>query len=253
MSGRREKIKKLFQSKELEQTKHYSKKVSVLVLVLAAILLAILTVVGIFVIKYGFSDTDAFAKLVEENYPLSVIIIIAVCALQVMVALIPGELVELASGYAFGALGGAIYCLIGITLGSIIVIFLTRKLGRGFVESLCPREKIDSVSWISDPKKLNFLVALVFFIPGTPKDLFTYAIGLTSMSIPTYILITTIARIPSIIISTLSGDALGSSNLKNAIIFFIISAVTGVAGYIVYSLISSKRKKTNGDSNKINK
>ena len=248
MGNKKEKIRKLFESTELSETKRYSKKFSIFVLLLAAALVAILTVVIVYFIKYEFSDTNSFENLVEENYLLSVILIIAICAIQVMVALVPGELVELASGYAFGAWLGALYCIIGILLGSVLVILLTRKFGRAFVESLCSREKIDSISWINEPRKLNFLAAVVFFIPGTPKDILTYAIGLTKMSIPTYIVITTLARLPSIIISTLSGGALGDSNLKKAIVFFIISAVTGILGFIMYKLLFSKKKDASKNS-----
>lgn len=245
MAKKHEKIKRLFRSKELSETKHYSKKTSVFVLIIAAILSIILGFVGFLFIKYEFSDTDSFSNLVQENYLLSVLIIITVCALQVTVALIPGELVEIASGYAFGPWAGALYCTTGIILGSVFVILLTRKYGRRFIESLCPREKIDSISWINDPKKLNLLTTIVFFIPGTPKDLITYAIGLTKMSIPTYIVITTLARLPSIIISTLSGGALGDSDIKNAVIFFIISAFTGVVGYVIYTIFSKRSSKNN--------
>ena len=226
-----------------DKPKHYSKKTSLLVIILAIILSAILAAVGSVVINNYFTDKSSFKSLVEENYILSVIIMIVICALQVMIALIPGELVEIAAGYAFGTFLGALYCLIGILLGSCIVILLTRKLGRRFIESLCPREKIESISFVKDQKKLNFLVALVFFIPGTPKDLITYAISLTGMRIPTYILITSLARLPSILISTLSGDALGNNNVKNALLFLIISAVTGMIGYVAYHLMSKRRKK----------
>ena len=249
MSKNKEKIKKIFANKELEETKHYSKKVSILVIVLVLVLSSILAVVGSLIIKHEFSDTSSFSRLVEENYLLSVVVMILICALQVMVALIPGELVEIASGYAFGAWLGALYCLLGILLGSCIVILLTRKFGRRFIESLCPREKIDSISWIRDNKKFNLVVSLVFFIPGTPKDLITYAIGLTKISIPTYVIITSIARLPSILISTLSGGALGNSNLKNAMIFLIISASTGIAGYLIYYVISKKSSKRNKSEN----
>ncbi|MBR2387270.1 MAG: TVP38/TMEM64 family protein [Clostridia bacterium] len=237
------KTNKLFQSKELKPTKTYSKKISWTVIILALILLLILTAVGTVLINRNFTNADDFKKLVEENYLLSVLIMMAVCAIQVMVALIPGELVEIASGYAFGAFWGTVYCLAGILIGSITVILFTRLLGRRFIESICPREKIDSISWINEPRKLHFLTALLFFIPGTPKDLITYAVGLTKMSIPTYILISSLARLPSIIISTLSGGALGESKFGTAIIFISISAITGVVGYLIYSFISKRNKK----------
>ena len=231
-------------NKQNEDTpKVYSKKTSLLVIILAIVLSAILAAVGSVAINNYFTDQGSFKALVEENYILSVIVMIVICAIQVMIALIPGEIVEIAAGYAFGTLLGALYCLIGIMLGSCIVIILTRKIGRRFIESICPREKIESISFLNDRKKLHSIVGLVFFIPGTPKDLITYAISLTSMNIPAYILITSVARLPSILISTLSGDALGNNNIKNAIIFFMISAVTGIAGYVTYRFIAKKRKK----------
>ena len=243
MSKIKDKTKKLFADKQLKEAKRHSKKASWLVIILSIVLSIILAVVGSIFIKYEFNDSGDFLALVERNYFLSVIIMILVCALQVVVALIPGEVVEIASGYAFGAWEGALYCLIGIMLGSCTVIFLTRRLGRQFIESICPREKIDSISWINDKKKFRPLVALLFFIPGTPKDLITYAIGLTKLSIPSYLLLTSVARFPSILISTLSGNALGNSNIKNAVTFFIISAVSGILGYLIYYIVSSKRSK----------
>ena len=241
MAKKEDSTKEFRKSQEIPPNQ-YSKKTSLLVIILTLVLSLILTVVGTVIINNHFSDTASFEALVEENYLLSVLVMIAICALQVMVALIPGELVEIASGYAFGASLGALYCMIGILLGSCIVIFLTRKLGSRFIEAICPREKIQEISFIKDKKKLNLIVALVFFIPGTPKDLVTYAIALTGMKISTYILITSVARLPSILISTLSGSALGDSNIKHALVFLIISAVTGIIGYAAYHFISKKRE-----------
>ena len=250
MSDRLNKLKNSFKAKELKPVKHYSKKVSWLVLSLTILLLSILTVVGTILINQAFSDTEGFKNFVEENYLLSVFTIIIICALQVVVALVPGEVVEVASGYAFGPIEGTLYCLVGMLIGSITVIVLTRVFGRRFIESICPREKIDSISWISNGKKLHFIVALLFFIPGTPKDLITYFVGLTKMSIPAYIVITSLARLPSIIISALSGNALGENDFKNAVIFFTISAITGILGYIIYSFISKKQNNTKKNKTK---
>jgi len=241
--NKKEKIKGLFREKELKETKHYSKKVAITVLIAVAVLLVALTIIGVMFIQYEFKDTDSFSKLVEENYVLSAILLIVICIVQVMVALIPSEVVEIAAGFAFGPWLGALYCLIGITIGSIIVISLTRKFGRGFVESLYPREKIDALPILRSPNKLNTLVALLFLIPGTPKDLITYVIGLTKMKIGGYLILTTFSRLPAILISTISGGALGEKKLTQALIFFIISVVTGIIGYLIYLFISKKRPK----------
>ena len=110
-------------------------------------------------------------------------------------------------------------------------------------ESIYPREKLDSLPILSDPKKRNVFTALIFLIPGTPKDLVTYIVGLTNMSIPLYLLLSTFARLPSIIISTIGGNALGNNRFVRALIAFIVSAVVSLIGYLIYNRISQKHKK----------
>ncbi len=243
MGKRKDRAKALFRDKKLEDTKTYSKKLSIFTLVSFALLSLVLSAVGIAFIKNNFTDVDNLKRFVDENYILSAMALIVICALQVIIALIPGELVEIAAGYAFGAIEGSLICLTGITLGSILVIVLTRKIGRRFIESLCPREKLDSLPILSDPHKRNFVTALLFFIPGTPKDLITYVIGLTEMSIPLYVLISTVARLPSIIISAIGGDALGNSKFLFAIVAFLISGAISLAGYLIYKLVIERRQK----------
>lgn len=246
MGKRKDKAKELLKDKPETATKHYSKKISAAVLIAFSTLSCILAAVGFVFIKTNFSDTDLFRSFVEQNYLLSALALIAICAIQVIIALIPGELVEIAAGYAFGAVFGTIYTLIGITLGSVLVILLARKLGRRFVESLYPREKIDSLPILNDKKRRNALVTLLFLVPGTPKDLITYIIGITDMSIPLYLLLATFARIPSIIMSTIGGNALGDNKFIFAIFAFIISGAISLVGYMIYNRISKRsRKKSN--------
>ena len=229
--------------KKKKESKHYSKRVSAIALTIFSVLSCILAVVGVIFIKANFSDVDVFRAFVEKNYILSALALIAICATQAVVALIPGELVEIAAGYAFGAFFGTLYALVGITIGSVMVILLSRKLGRAFVESLYPREKIDALPILNNKERRNALVCFLFFIPGTPKDLITYVIGITDMSIPLYLTLATFARIPSILMSTIGGDALGSNRLVFALIAFAVSGIISLVGYLIYTKITNKKHK----------
>ncbi|MBR4012794.1 MAG: TVP38/TMEM64 family protein [Clostridia bacterium] len=131
----------------------------------------------------------------------------------------------------------------GLTLGSVVAILLARRFGRRLVESLYPREKIDALPIINNPKKRNVTVFLLFLIPGTPKDLFTYVIGMTEMSIPLYIALTAVARIPSVIMSTIGGGALGDDKFIHALVIFIVAAVISGCGYLLYLAIQRRHKK----------
>ena len=243
VASKRERVRRLFKDNEPRDVKHYSKKRAAGLLAVFSAVLCILSVVGFLWIRARFSDVDVIKAWVDENYFLGAVLMMLICAVQVVVAFIPGELLEIASGYAFGSVMGSVICSAGILLGSITAIVLTRRFGRSLVESIYPKEKIDELPIINDPKKRNATVFLLFLIPGTPKDMLTYVIGLTNMSIPKYIALTTVARFPSVIMSTFGGDALGENKFMVALMAFVITAIVSGSGYLVYLFIHGKSKK----------
>jgi uncharacterized membrane protein YdjX (TVP38/TMEM64 family) len=96
-------------------------------------------------------------------------------------------------------------------------------------------EKIRSIKILNNPKRLNITAFIVFFIPGTPKDLLTYLVGLTNIKFSNWLLISGIARIPSVLTSTLSGNALSMGNYLFAGLVFLGTAILGIAGIIVFN------------------
>ncbi len=243
LGKKREQVKHLFEDKQPTEAKTYSKRYAATVLSVISALLCVLSVLGFLFIRAKFQNSDAVRAWVQQNYALGIVVMLFVCAVQVVIAFIPGELVEIAVGYAFGPWLGAAICMVGATLGSVVAILLARRFGRRLVESLYPREKLDALPILNVPKKRNFMTFLLFLIPGTPKDLLTYVIGMTSMSIPLYVALTAVARFPSVIISTLGGDALGENQFRSAIIIFVIAAVISGLGYLAYLLIQKASKR----------
>ena len=255
MGRKKEKAKQLLKDTHFEQTEHYSKRYAATVLSIVSAVICILAVIGAILLKDYFSaeNLEKIREFVAEHWLAGALFFMGVCAGQVFLDLIPGEAVEIAAGVIFGSWAGALVCLIGIMTGSVIVILLVRKFGRKFVESLYPREKIDSLPILNNPKKRNAVIALLFFIPGTPKDLITYIVGLTEVSIPMYILLTTVARVPSIIMSTLGGDAFGDGQILKAIIIFGVTALISGAGYLTYMIIQKAMNKKHKEENTDNK
>ena len=222
-------------------------KASVILSILSAVFL-VLTALGIWFLRNYLADPALVREKIGEHYLLGAVAMVLISAVQVIVALIPGEFVEIAAGYCFGSWIGSALCLGGIVLGSCITILLVRYFGSRFVYAFYPKEKIDALPILNDPKKRNTLTFILFVIPGTPKDLLTYAIGLTDMSIPLYIALTTAARFPSVILSTLSGDAVGTKDYTAAVVFVIVTATVSGIGLLIYNAILKKRKKNNEDN-----
>lgn len=202
----------------------------------------ILTGVGIWCLRHYLADPELIREYMGDHYVIGAIILVLICAIQVIIALIPGELVEIASGYAFGVWGGALLCWAGIMLGSVITLLLVRKLGRPFAEAFQSAKKLESISLLRDRKRRNALTLILFLIPGSPKDLWTYIIGLTDIKITSYVLLTGLARFPSIIMSTAGGDAMGVGQFRLAFWIMLVTSVVSIGGYLIYLTIQHRNK-----------
>ena len=161
----------------------------------------------------------------------------AMVFLQVVVAITPGEPLEIAGGYAFGAWCGTALCLIGAVLGSAAVFALVRRWGRPLAEVVFPKEKLDKLQFLHSSPKRTALLWLIFTAPGTPKDLLCYFAGLTDMKWRTWLLIATVGRLPSIVTSTVGGGALGDRNYTTAAIAFGVALAAAGVGYLVYRAV----------------
>ena len=163
--------------------------------------------------------------------------------LQIFVALIPGEPVELMLGYVWGPWLGTFTCLLGIFIGTATIYFLVRKLGMKFVRKVVGTDDLTKYKFLSNKNKVELTVFILFFIPGTPKDALTYIAPFAPINPVKYLLIATFARIPSIITSTILGDSFAEGNYVLAIIVFIITALISVLGIIFGNKYIEKRQE----------
>ena len=212
-------------------------------------LAALLGIAGLCVfmyLRYGkalwslVTDTDRFKAWIGGFGPWSAVVFTAVRTLQTVVKIIPAEPLEIGSGLIFGAAGGMLLCLLGSILGSIVILFLTRRLGVRVLELFHLEKKLQSMRFLQDREKRNRLLFLFFLIPGTPKDGITYFVGLTDVNLVEFMIIASFARIPSILSSTICGAFLGEKNLPLAIGVFAATTVLSILGGIAYKKISSR-------------
>ena len=189
------------------------------------------------------SEPEKFRLWVDEHGIWGRLAFIGMVIFQIIVAIIPGEPLEIGAGYAFGAVEGTILCLIGAVLGGAIVVLLVRRYGIKLVEVSFPKEKIMSLRFMQDSRRLELLVFIVFMIPGTPKDLLCYAVGLTNLRMRDWLWISLVARIPSIITSTIGGNALGERNYVFAAAVFAVTLLISLGGILLYRHICRKENE----------
>lgn len=188
------------------------------------------------------SDPEAFRIKIEGYGWAGRIIFFLMMFVQTVIAFIPGEPLEIAAGYAFGAFEGTLLCIAGQAAGSICVFLFVRKFGMKLVRIFVSEEKISSLRFLKNEKKLDALVFFVFLLPGTPKDALCYFVGLTPMRLWVWMLISSSARIPSVITSTIGGNALGMGRIFPAIIVFVLTVIISVSGYLLYGRILKRRE-----------
>ncbi len=191
--------------------------------------------IGIPIVKTA-KDPEAFRSWIEGMGMWGKAAYVAVCFLQVLVAIIPGGPIELAGGYAFGHVEATVLSTIGLGLGSVAVFLLVRKFGRSLLEVFFRKEQIEELKFLRTNRRRDIIILILFLAPGTPKDLLCFYCGLTDMPFLLFFLISTFARIPAAWLSSIGGSAMNSKSYTIAIIAAVVivsMTVLGIVGYRV--------------------
>jgi len=203
--------------------------------------------VGLPMLRFA-SRPEAFRQWVNDHGISGRLAYIGMVILQIVVAVIPGEPFEIAAGYSFGIWEGTFLCLLGASIGSVLVFLLVRIFGTRLAEVFFSQEKLQSLHFLKDGEKRNFLFLLLFMIPGTPKDLLCYFAGLTDIRFPVFLLISSLGRFPSIITSTVGGDALGTKNYLFAGVVFAATFGISSLGLWIYHVVCARKKEDQYDN-----
>jgi len=163
---------------------------------------------------------------------------------QIFLIIIPGEPIEILAGMCYGAFEGFLFITVSVAIITTLIMLLVRKFGRKFVYEFFSKEKIKKMEkskMFKNPKRLEWIIIILFVLPGTPKDLIVYLGALLPINPYKFIAISTIARFPSVISSTLAGTSLASGNWEISIIIYVVTfAIIGLAILTINKFDKSK-------------
>lgn len=183
----------------------------------------------------GIFEPGGLTELVADVRgagPWGVLVLLGIQFLQVVVALIPGEVVQIAAGMIYGPWLGALIVLFGAAVSSAFIFTLVKKLGAPFVQDMVPNKYLDKFRAFERTGKFDIIVFILFLIPGLPKDVFAYLVPLTDMRMKKYLIISTVGRIPGVLASTIAASGLIEGNYASSIIIFLITAA--IAGLAIW-------------------
>lgn len=172
-----------------------------------------------------FGNREWVTGKLESLGPAAPLLFILLTIVQTVIAPIPGQVVGGIGGFIFGW-WGILWSLIGGTIGYIIVICLARKFGRPLLEKIFKKEAIDKFDFaLGDRAAIVFF--LIFLLPGFPDDMIGYMAGLTDIPLKKLLVLVTLGRLPSVIITNYVGMGISQDNL------IPVAIVTGIAVFVL--------------------
>lgn len=185
---------------------------------------------------YLLSNIEDFRRIILTYGHLGIFVLLGFQILQIVIPFIPGEVVQIAGGYIYGAPLSFVVLLIGTIIGGVIVFYLSRFIGYPLVKIFVSEEKMDKFKFLMKSKKAEGVLAALFLLPGIPKDTLIYLAGLTPIKPVRFFGILTVARIPGLFVSTFIGSNILEKNYTN--IYVIAGSITAI---LLLGIIFRKR------------
>lgn len=182
---------------------------------------------------HDFNQQGEFIHFLQAGGIQGPLICIGAEFAQVVVFAIPGTIVEFATGYVFGPWRGLAYLIVGVLLGSALNFYFARTLGRPALQRLISRTTLDKVDNLlaRTPGKIGLF--LLFLMPETPKDAICYGAGLTGMRPIEFVLISSLARLPVILATTMIASQMNHQKYRN-LFFTCVVVLVASGGFYAY-------------------
>ncbi len=219
------------------------KKLKIFKIILFIIVAIIFTVITIYLfpVMRNLSTKEGqieFKDKVTSSGVYGVILLFILQLAQIFLFILPGEPIEILAGMCYGWFWGTIFIIISSTIIATLIFWLVRKIGKQFVYDFSDEEKIKKIEnnkLFQNPKKIELVLFILFLVPGTPKDLLTYLSGLLPIKMRRFIVISTIARVPSIVTSTIAGANIAIGDWKKGIILYVLIVVIVVIALFIFN------------------
>ena len=212
----------------------------IMLFIIAVIILTVITVYLFPVVK-NLSTKEGqiiFKNKVSDSGTYGLLLLFLIQIAQIFLFILPGEPIEILAGMCYGWFLGTVFIMISSAIIATLIFWLVRKIGRQFVYDFSDEEKIkkiESSKIFQNPKKIELVLFILFLVPGTPKDLLTYLAGLLPIRMRRFVIISTIARIPSIVTSTIAGANIADGNWKKGIILYGLIVVIVAGALFIFN------------------
>ena len=218
------------------------RKLKIIRIIIQIVIISILTGVSIFacvklypIFQRMQQDEEYLNATIEHirSYGgYSWIILIGLQIVQTVLAIIPSGPIVIITGMLYHPVLAVIICLVGQTLGALVVIVLVKLFGYSFLALFIDPEQPKKFKLLQDGKRCGVLMFSYLLIPFLPKDPIAFIVPFTKVKIRYFVLINIVARLPMTIVSVIFGNSLISGNFIAGIIIASLSAILALLCFI---------------------
>lgn len=183
-----------------------------------------------------FKDLESVNAYLDQYETASWFVYIGLQILQIVVSVIPGQMIQFAAGYAYVFWVAYLLSIIGIGLGTVVTFYLARLLGKDAMHVIFGEERITYFVNHLNSKKAYITLFILFVIPGFPKDLITYAAGVSEIKITPFLVLNLVGRTPALLATILMGSMTRTGSYFGMIILTLCASV-------IFVLCFLKRKR----------
>jgi len=199
--------------------------------------LIVIVVVVPLVVYFNYRELiDDFGSLEKINMFLSrhkvesIFVYLGLQVAQIVICILPGQVLQVAGGYVFHFGLGFLLTMIGAAIGTVLTFYIARVLGKDAMYLIFDEEKLNKYIDKLNSKRALLFILVMYLIPGIPKDLFAYAIGVSNMRFMPFLIVSLIGRAPAMMGSVIMGAMLETGSYTGVIILFAIAVILCILG-----------------------
>ena len=183
-----------------------------------------------------FESFEDIIFFLRQYHWQSILIYIVIQAFQVVISVIPGQAFQFAAGYLYTFLPGLLFSLTGAALGTCVSFWLAKVLGKDAVHLIVGAEKAAYYVERLNSRRAYAIVFLIYLIPGIPKDIVSYAAGVSEMRWHPFFTFSMLGRLPG-----MSGSLLiGALYMREHYVLMGIVAAAAVIAFVVCIIYRKK-------------
>lgn len=221
-----------------QNAKKKNNKILRYILTAIGILVLVAVIIWLFPIMKNIATEEGrlqFKNEMDNMGIFSAVVLFAMQFAQIFLVILPGEPMEILAGMCYGTFWGTVFIFASVFIISTFIVLLVKLLGTKFVYGIWDKHKIKRIKnnkAFKNKKRIEIIMTILFLIPGTPKDLLTYIGALLPIDPKRFIFISTFARFPSVISSTMAGANIVKGDFTSMIWIYVITfAITGILIY----------------------